>query len=89
MIIDYIAARQAEGQSRSTSAFWEPERDSKYVLHSSARLPAQQSDQELADAVRRAGNVVLLADAVDAGIDDGEVDADSSGVHRLSARSGD
>ena len=52
--------------------FWEKEREGTYAFlgedYSSAR-----SDGELADAVKRAGNVILLADAVDPGLTSGEV----------------
>jgi len=53
--------------------FWEPERESKY-LFLDREITSAQSDQELADAVRRAGNVVLLANAVDAGMDNATVE---------------
>jgi adenylate cyclase len=52
--------------------FWEKEREATYSFLDEEYTSAR-SDRELAEAVRRAGNVVLLADAVDPGLTSGEV----------------
>jgi adenylate cyclase len=52
--------------------FWEREREGTYPLLGETYTGAR-SDKELADAVKRAGNVVMLADAVDPGLVGGEV----------------
>jgi adenylate cyclase len=49
----------------------EPERASKYEFLDRGEITSEASDQDLADAVKRAGNAIILADAVDAGIDNG------------------
>jgi len=53
--------------------FWEPERAATYPFFGE-EITSAQSDQALAEAVRRAGNVVLLVNAVDPGLVEGEVD---------------
>ena len=53
--------------------FWEPEREATYPFFGE-QITSAQSDQALADAVRRAGNVVLLVNAVDPGLVEGEVE---------------
>jgi adenylate cyclase len=74
MLVDYIS----RGQPRVVAldfTFLEPERppnqEAKYQFLDRGEITSAQSDQELAGAVGRAGNVIVLADAVDAGIDDG------------------
>jgi adenylate cyclase len=52
--------------------FWEPEREATYPFLGEEWTSAR-SDGALAEAVRRAGNVILLANAVDPGLVDGEV----------------
>jgi adenylate cyclase len=52
--------------------FWEREREATYSFNGEPYTSAR-SDKDLADAVRRAGNVVMLADAVDPGLVGGEV----------------
>jgi adenylate cyclase len=51
--------------------YWEPERESTYDFLGQP-FSSAKSDQALADAVQRAGNVVLLADATAPGREDGE-----------------
>jgi adenylate cyclase len=52
--------------------FWDREREASYKFLEEDYTSAR-SDRELAEAVRRAGNVVLLADAVDPGLLGGDV----------------
>jgi len=52
--------------------FWEKEREASYPFLGED-YTSTRSDGELAEAVRRAGNVVLLADAVDPGLTGGDV----------------
>ena len=52
--------------------FWETEREATYPFLDED-YTSTRSDGELAEAVKRAGNVVLLADAVDPGLTAGEV----------------
>jgi adenylate cyclase len=52
--------------------FWEREREGSYPFLGED-YTSSRSDGELAAAVKRAGNVVLLADAVDPGLTAGEV----------------
>jgi adenylate cyclase len=52
--------------------FWEKEREASYPFLGED-YTSTRSDGELAEAVKRAGNVVLLADAVDPGLTSGDV----------------
>jgi adenylate cyclase len=52
--------------------FWEREREASYPFLGED-YTSSRSDTELAQAVKRAGNVVVLADAVDPGLTAGEV----------------
>jgi adenylate cyclase len=52
--------------------FWEREREATYPFNGEP-YTSTRSDKDLADAVRRAGNVVMLADAVDPGLVGGEI----------------
>jgi adenylate cyclase len=74
MLVDYISRGQPKVVALDFM-FLEPEsppdRESKYRFLDRGEITSTQSDQDLADAVRRAGNVIVLADAVDAGIDEG------------------
>ena len=72
MIVDYISSGKPKVIALDVM-FLEPERKSKYEFPGRGEITSAQSDQELADAVRRAGNVIVVADAVDAGIDEGEL----------------
>ncbi len=71
MLVDYISSGKPKVIALDI-IFPEPERASKYDFLG-RDMTGAQSDQELADAVRRAGNVILLADAVDAGLNDGQL----------------
>jgi adenylate cyclase len=71
MLVDYISSGKPKVIALDI-IFPEPERASKYEFLG-RDMTGAQSDQELADAVRRAGNVILLADAVDAGLNDGQL----------------
>jgi adenylate cyclase len=70
MLVDYIS-RGAPKVVALDLAFLEPERTSRYEFLDRGEITSAQSDQDLADAVGRAGNVIVLADAVDAGVDEG------------------
>lgn len=70
-LVDYIS----RGQPRVIAidlTFLEPERESTYKF-GDGQMKSTESDQALADAAARAGNVIVLADAVDAGIVGGEL----------------
>jgi len=67
LLIDYIS-RGKPTVIAVDLTFLEPERASKYEFLDRGEISSAQSDQDLADAVKRAGNVILLTDAVDAGI---------------------
>ena len=71
LLVDYLN----RGQPKTIVldiGYWEPERESTYQFLGQPWSSAQ-SDQALADAVRRAGDVVVLADATAPGLVDGEV----------------
>ena len=72
MMIDFLGRAKPKVIAFDVG-FWEPEREAKY-LFLDREITSAQSDQELADAVRRAGNVVMLANTVEAGMDDGTVE---------------
>lgn len=72
LLIDYLS----RGKPRTIAVdvgFWEPEREATYPFLGDG-ITSAQSDQALADAVRRAGNVILLADAVNPGFIDREIE---------------
>ena len=72
MLIDYIA----RGKPRAIAVdltFLEPERESTYKF-GDGQMTSAESDASLAEAVRSAGNVIMLADAVDAGVAGGTVE---------------
>ncbi len=71
MLVDYIGRGKPKVIAFDIG-FLEPERASKYEFLD-REITSAQSDQELADAVRRAGTVIVLADAVDAGLDNAVV----------------
>ena len=71
LLIDYLH-RGAPRAIAVDLGFWEKEREATYPFLGEAYTSAR-SDKELADAVKRAGNVVMLADAVDPGLVGGEV----------------
>ena len=65
-LIDYIST----GRPRVIAVdltFLEPERESTYKF-GDGQMTSADSDKALADAAARAGNVIVLADAVDAGL---------------------
>ena len=70
MLVDYISRGKPKVVALDLT-FLEPERASRYEFLDRGEITSAQSDQDLADAVRRAGNVIVLADAVDAGVDEG------------------
>jgi adenylate cyclase len=77
MLVDYISGGKPKVIALDLILL-EPERAveaerAKYVFLE-REITSAQSDQELADAVRRAGNVIVLADAVDAGLNDGQLE---------------
>jgi adenylate cyclase len=70
-LIDYISS----GKPRVVAVdltFLEPERESTYRF-GDGHIKSTDSDHALADAAARAANVIVLADAVDAGIVGGEL----------------
>jgi adenylate cyclase len=67
MLIDYISSGQPRAVAVDVS-FLEPERKSRYEFLGN-EISSDESDQALAESVARAGNVILLADAVDAGLE--------------------
>lgn len=72
LLVDYLA----RGKPRSIAVdvgFWEPEREATYPFLGE-EMTSARSDQALAHAVRRAGNVILLADAVNPGFSDREIE---------------
>jgi adenylate cyclase len=70
MLIEYISSGKPKAIAFDV-LFAEPERASKYEFLNRGEITSAQSDEELAKAVKAAGNVIMLADAVDAGLDDG------------------
>jgi adenylate cyclase len=72
MLLDYISSGKPKVIAVDLTLL-EPERESTYKF-GDGYMKSVESDQALADAAKRAGNVVVLADAVDAGIDDGKLD---------------
>jgi adenylate cyclase len=71
MLLEYVS----RGKPRAIAvdlAFLEPERASRYEFLDQGEITSADSDKRLADIVAAAGNVILLADAVDAGLE-GEV----------------
>lgn len=72
MLVDYISSGKPKVIALDLT-FLEPERTSKYEFPGRGEITSAQSDQDLADAARRAGNVITLADAVDAGLDNGQL----------------
>jgi len=73
MLVDYISRGKPKVIALDLT-FLEPERASKYEFLERGEITSAQSDRDFAEAVRRAGNVIVLADAVDAGIEDGTLD---------------
>ncbi len=71
MLIDYLHRGGAKVIAVDIG-FWEKERAATYSFNGSD-YTSERSDGELAEAVKRAGNVVLLADAVNPGLVGGEV----------------
>jgi adenylate cyclase len=71
LLIDYLH-RGAPKAIAVDIGFWEREREASYPLMGED-YTAERSDRDLAEAVKRAGNVILLADAVDPGLVEGEV----------------
>ena len=65
-LVDYLH-RGAPKVIAVDIGFWEKEREASYSFNGEDYTSAR-SDGELAEAVRRAGNVVLLADTVDTGL---------------------
>ena len=68
MLVDYLSRGKPKAIAIDLT-FLEPERTSTYEIGGET-WNSRDSDQALIDAVKRAGNVVLLADAVDAGLRD-------------------
>jgi adenylate cyclase len=73
MLIEYLSRGQPKAIALDIS-FLEHERKSRYEFPLRGEISSEESDKALADAVAKAGNVILLADAVDAGLDKGTVE---------------
>ena len=71
LLVDYLH-RGAPKVIAFDIGFWEPEREATYPFLGDEWTGAR-SDSALAEAVRRAGNVILLANAVDPGLASGEL----------------
>jgi adenylate cyclase len=71
VLIDYLH-RGAPKVIAVDIGFWEKEREGSYPFNGED-YTSGRSDGELVEAVKRAGNVVLLADAVNPGLVGGEV----------------
>ena len=65
MLVDYLH-RGSPKAIVLDIGFWEKEREGQYSFLGE-QITGEQSDQALADAARRAGNVILLAEAVNPG----------------------
>ncbi len=70
LLVDYLNRGRPKAIALDIG-YWEPERPSTYDFLGQP-FSSEKSDQALADAVKRAGNVVLLADATAPGRVDGE-----------------
>jgi adenylate cyclase len=71
MLVDYISSGKPRAIAIDVS-FLEPERESTYKF-GDGQMTSAESDRTLAESVARAGNVIVVADAVDAGLDNAEV----------------
>jgi adenylate cyclase len=71
LLVDYLH-RGAPKVIAVDVGFWEPEREAIYPFLGEEWTGAR-SDSALSEAVRRAGNVILLANAVDPGLVSGEL----------------
>jgi len=72
LLVDYLRRGNPKGIALDIG-FWEPEREATYPFLGEA-MTSEASDRALAGAVRRAGNVVLLANAVHPGFEDRAVE---------------
>jgi adenylate cyclase len=70
LVIDFLH-RGAPKAIAVDIGFWEPERQATYTLLGD-ELTGELSDARLAESVKRAGNVILLVDAVNPGTIDSE-----------------
>jgi adenylate cyclase len=71
MLLDYISSGRPKAIAVDIT-FLEPEHESTYRF-ADGQMSSAESDKLLAAAATRAGNVIVLADAVDAGLNDGEL----------------
>lgn len=71
LLIDFMARGKPKAIAVDIG-FWEKERDSTYPFLGEQYTSAR-SDGQLAESVRKAGNVILLANAVDPGLEQGEI----------------
>jgi adenylate cyclase len=69
-LIDYISSGKPKAIAVDLTLL-EQERESTYKF-GDGQMTSIESDKALADSVKNAGNVIMLADAVDAGIDNGD-----------------
>ena len=69
-LIDYISSGKPKAIAVDLTLL-EQERESTYKF-GDGQMTSVESDKALADSVKNAGNVIMLADAVDAGIDNGD-----------------
>jgi adenylate cyclase len=72
MLVEYISRGKPKVIALDI-LYTEPERTSKYQFLERGEITSEQSDGDLANVVRSAGNIILLADAVAAQMEGGEV----------------
>ncbi len=72
MLIEYIGRGRPKAIAVDIT-FTEPERKAKYEFAERGEITSEESDRDLAEAVAKAGNVIMLADAVDPGLDNAEL----------------
>jgi adenylate cyclase len=70
MLVDFLSRGKPKAIALDV-LFTEQERSATYEIAGQS-ITSRESDQALVDAVKRAGNVVLLADAVDPGMKDAQ-----------------
>jgi adenylate cyclase len=72
MLIEYISSGHPSAIAVDIT-FTEPERKARYEFAERGEITSEESDRDLASAVAKAGNVIMLADAVDAGLEGADV----------------
>jgi adenylate cyclase len=72
MLIEYIGSGHPKAIAVDIT-FTEPERKARYEFADRGEISSDESDRDLAKAVASAGNVIMLADAVDPGLENAEL----------------